>query len=154
MALSENLANINSSSKNPIDKIVQQGAVTITNSGATGEEYQRANIVQSSILNNYGRAGLVRAKWSIDGGTTWQGLESEILYIFTVSTISGDPGHPSSVNLKALDSAISIGCSDSLLTFRTANGKHGNVAGTQPGGITYTPTSRTFTIQYALYERL
>jgi len=154
MALSENLADINFSSKNPIDKIVQQGEVTITNDGDTGESSQRAKIVESSILNSYGRAGLVRARWSIDGGTTWQGLESEILYIFTISTISGDPGHPSSAQIKGLDSAISIGCSDSLLTFRTANGKHGNVSGTQPGGITYTPTSRTFTIQYALYERL
>jgi len=153
MALSENLANINFSTKNPIDKVVQEGEATIVNDGDTGEDYQQANIVQSNTVNNYGKASLIRARWSIDGGTTWQGLESEILYIFNVSTIPGEPGHPQSANLKALDSAISIGCSNSLITFRTANGKHGDVTGTQPGNISYTPTSRTFTIQYALYER-
>jgi hypothetical protein len=103
------------------------------------------------VANDYGRAGFIRARWSIDGGTNWQGLESQILYVFNVATVSGNPGHPSNTNLSGLDSALSIGCSDSTITFRTANGKHGNVTNTV--SPVYTPTSRTFLIQYTLMER-
>lgn len=138
-------------SGNSIDKIVQSGEITITNSGATGTGYQQALIVEESITNNYGRAGLVRARWSIDGGTNWQSLETKIVYTFTLFSAPGDPGHPFNATLSGLDSALSIGCSDSLITFRTANGRHGNVTGTTTPS--YTPTSRTFIIQYTLFER-
>ena len=86
-------------SQDPIDKIVQQGEVSIVNDGATGSAYQTAKIVSSRVVN----------------------------------------------------SAISIGCSNSTITFRTANGKHGNVTNTV--SPVYTPTSRTFLIQYTLMER-
>lgn len=137
-------------SKHPIDKVVQEGEVTIVNDGDTTptEDYQQAKIVTATQANNYGRACLARVRWSIDGGTNWQGLENRIVYIFNYNNT--DLGFTQ--DLKGLDSAISVGCSDSLVYFRTANGRHGNVVddGTT---ITYTPTSRTFLIQYALYER-
>jgi hypothetical protein len=138
-------------SQDPIDKIVQQGEISIVNNGTTSPAYQTAKIVSSTVANDYGRAGFIRARWSIDGGTNWQGLESQILYVFNVATVSGNPGHPSNTNLSGLDSALSIGCSDSTITFRTANGKHGNVTNTV--SPVYTPTSRTFLIQYTLMER-
>lgn len=128
-------------SNDPIDKIVQEGEVTVVNDGASAD-YQKAKIVESTVANDYGRAGLVRARWSIDGGTSWNSLDTEIVYTFTLTA----PG----VTDSGLDSAMSIGCTDSTITFRTANGRHGNVGGSPPSS--YTPTSRTFTIQYALYE--
>lgn len=132
-------------SPDPIDKIVQQGSITIVNSGNTASQpltYQEANIVESTVTNEYGRPCLVRASWSIDGGTNYQALEAELAYSFVLTDFS--------VTLPGLDSAISIGCTSSLITFRTANGRHGNVSGTPPD--TYTPTSRTFEILYWLYE--
>lgn len=151
MPLADNLNNLSFSSFNPIDKIVQEGEITIVNDGDTGTEYQTAKIVSDTVANDYGRAGFVRARWSIDGGTNWQGLESQLTYVFTLNTEPGDLGHPTSTQLSGLDSAISIGCSDSTITFRTANGRHGTVTGSNTP--TYTPTSRTFIIQYALFER-
>jgi hypothetical protein len=142
-------------STDPIDKIVQQGEITIVNDGntttsGTGTGEQTARIVSDTVPNSYGRAGLVRARWSIDGGTNWQSLETEIVYTFTLTITD----IPLTDTLSGLDSAISIGCSDSTITFRTANGRHGNVSilSTDPIGTGYTPTSRTFIIQYALYE--
>lgn len=137
-------------SGDPIDQIVQEGEVTIVNDGATSD-YQAAKVVESTATNTYGRAGLIRARWSIDSGSSWQSLDSQLIYSFTITTVPGDPGHPLTATLPGLDSAISIACSNSTITFRTANGRHGNVTGiTTPS---YTPTSRTFIIQYALYER-
>lgn len=131
-------------SRHPIDKIVQEGEFTVINDGDTGTDYQQAKIVTATTTNNYGRAALARARWSIDGGSSWQALEAQIIYTFTVQ--------PFGATLNGLDSAMTIGCSDSLVYFRTANGRHGTVsnADTTP---TYTPTSRTFLIEYALYER-
>jgi len=142
MPLADNTDSISFASVHPIDKIVQQGEVTIVNDGATSD-YAKAKIVESTVTNSYGRMALVRARWSIDGGTNWQALDTEIIYSYDL-TFYG-------VTLPGIDSAISIGTSDSTVYFRTANGKHGNV--TDAGLTVYTPTSRTFTIQYALYER-
>jgi hypothetical protein len=144
------LQKLNFFSKYPIDKIVQQGEITIVNDGATSSP-QMAKIVESTTTNNYGRAGLVRARWTIDGGTNWQGLESQLTYFFTLSTVPGNPGHPMTIQLSGLDSAISVGSSAANITFRTANGAHGNVTNTD--SPVYIPTSRTFRIQYILYER-
>lgn len=151
MPLVDNLDDLSFVSFNDIDKIVQQGEIEIVNDGDTGTVHQSAKIVSDTVTNDYGRAGLVRARWSIDGGTNWQGLESQLLYTYTINTEGGDPGHPASATLSGLDSAISIGCSNSTITFRTANGRHGTVTGTVTPS--YTPTSRTFTIQYTLMER-
>jgi hypothetical protein len=148
------LTKIGLDTRYPIDKVVQQGTITLANDGNTTAHitsYQTAKITETTATNTYGRAGLVRAKWSIDGGTNWQSLDSELTYAFTVTSVPGDPGHPISTTLSGLDAAVSIGCSDSTLTFRTANGGHGNVTGIITPS--YTPTSRTFIIKYALYER-
>lgn len=128
------------------DKIVYHDTITIVNDGVTtGTTYtwQQNKVVQSTIPNPYGRAALARARWSIDGGASWQSLESKIVYTYTLTAFG--------VVLWSLDSAISIGCSDSTIYFRTANGRHGNVTGNPPTG--YTPTSRTFLIEFWLYER-
>lgn len=137
--------------KYPIDKIVQHDTIEIVNDGDTGQDYYWAKIVTAAVINEYGRAGLVRARWSIDGGATWQALDSRIVYAYTVSTVAGNPGHPASTTARGLDSGISVGCSDQFIYFRTANGKHGNVTNTVSPN--YTPVSRTFLIEYWLYER-
>lgn len=138
------LDKLNFLSKHPIDKIVQEGEVTVVNDGDTGTDYQTAKIVTSTTANSYGRACLARARWSIDGGSNWQALEGQLVYTFLVQ--------PFGATLDGLDSAISVGCSDSLVYFRTANGRHGTVTNAD-STPSYTPTSRTFLIQYALYER-
>lgn len=138
-------------STNDIDKIVLEGEVTIVNDGDTGTSYQTANIATDSATNTYGRACMIRARWSIDSGSNWQSLDSQLIYTFTLNSEAGDPGHPFSTTLSGLDSAISVGCDANSVYFRTANGKHGTVTGTTTPS--YTPTSRTFVIQYELYER-
>lgn len=126
---------------NPLDKIVQHDTITIVNDGVT-VDYAAAKIVTDTRPNLYGRKCLARAKWSIDGGSNWQAMKSKLFYTYTLVT----PG----VTLPGLDAAISIGCSDSTVYFRTANGKHGNVTGAMAD--TWTPTPYTFTIEYWLYE--
>lgn len=138
-------------SGHPIDKIVASGSVTIENDGDTNGDYYWANIETASVPNTYERAGLIRARWSIDGGSNWQSLDSVIGYTYTINTEAGDPGHPASATLQGLDSAISIGSDDDNVYFRTANGRHGTVTGTATPS--YTPTSRTFLIEWWMYER-
>lgn len=133
-------------SSSSIDKIVHHDTITIVNDGNTSSQagtYQTAKIVTGTATNPYGRACLARARWSINGGSTWQAMEAKLVYTFTLSSFG--------VVLNGLDSAISVGCSDSTVYFRTANGRHGNVGGSPP--TSYTPTSRTFLIEYWLYER-
>ena len=136
---------INYHSAYPIDKIVQEGTVTITNSGATDPNYQRALIVTETTPNTYGKKVFVRAVWSIDGAN-YNSLSSHVIYTFTITL----PG-PITATLSGLKAAVSVGVSDSLIYFRTGNGYHGDV--TDDGGtITYTPTPLTFIIKYALFE--
>ena len=139
-----------------IDKIVDSGEVVIVNDGnttssGTNTGPQTAKIVSLSIPNPYGRAALIRARWSIDGGSNWQGLESRLLYSFTI-TLTDIP--VTSSPLKALQSAVSVGSNNTNIEFRTANGQHGNQSklSTQ-GNVGYTPVSQTYRIQYWLYER-
>lgn len=144
-------------SDHSIDKIVADGQIVIVNDGnttATGSSTGdgTARIITDSVANPYGRAALVRARWSIDSGANWQAMESRLTYSYTITfTDFGITSPP----LRGLAAAISIGCSDSQIVFRTANGSHGNVSRTslQPETAGYTPTSRTFQIQYWIYER-
>lgn len=133
-------------SEHPIDKIVYHDTITVVNDGVTSGQpatWQEAKIVTATLPNPYGRAALARARWSIDGGTTWQPMEARLVYTFTLTALS--------TVINGLDSAIAIGCSDSTVYIRTANGRHGDVGGNPP--TTYTPTSRTFLIEFWLYER-
>lgn len=141
-----NLDKLSLLSRHPADMIVQHDTITIFNDGnTTGQPttYQEAKVVTDSHPNLYGRAALARARWSIDGGTNWQSMESRLVYTFNLPAFG--------VTLYGLDSAISIGCNDSTVFFRTANGRHGDVVGNPPS--VYTPTPRTFLIEYWLYER-
>lgn len=135
--MSVDINKLNFSSDHPIDKIVTTGTVSVTNDGSSGD-YQTAKIVSSSIANPYGKKAFVRARWSVNG-TDYNSLHTHLLYSFVVSGVA---------TLKGLKAALSIGVSDSTITFRTANGLHGNV----PAPPTFTPTSQTFTIDYAVFE--
>jgi len=151
------LTKLNFFSRYPIDKIVQQGEITIVNDGdtrsgsGTNTGPETAKIVTGSQANNYGKTCLARARWSTDGGSNWQALEAELVYTFTITytdiPVTSDP-------LQGLDSAISVGTTTSQVQFRTANGRHGNVSTTSGNPFAgYTPTSKTFIIQYVLYEK-
>lgn len=133
-------------SKHAIDKVVTSGNTSVVNSGATSHP-QVALIVSSAIANPYGRRALVRGAYSIDGGANYQSLDSRLIYTFNLTV----PG-PSTEILNGLQAAISIGVSDSLITFRTANGYHGDVTDDGVNYI-YTPISLTFLIKYAVFER-
>ncbi len=144
------------STNNSIDKIVQQGTISIVNDGnttntGTNVGPQVAKIVEDTATNSYGRATLCRFRWSVDGGTSWQGMEAELLFVFSI-TYTDIPITLS--RLQGLKAAVSVGVSDSTITFRTANGFHGNQSTTTGSpNAGYTPTSQTFQIEYALYER-
>lgn len=137
---------LNFASRFPIDMIVQSGEITITNDGDTTSQtgtFNSAKIVQQTAANTHGAPTLARARWSIDNRANWQSMEAKLIYTFAIN--------PLGVTGAGLDSAISIGTDSSLIYFRTANGRHGDIsnADTTP---TYTPTSRTFIIQYWMYE--
>lgn len=131
-------------SADPIDKIVAQGMVTVTNDGATNQAPQTAKIVESTITNPYGKAVFCRYIWSIDS-TNYNSPTSHLVYSYTDTTPGG------SSTLAGLKAAVSVGVSNSSIIFRTANGYHGDISddGTT---YTYTPISLTFTIKYALFE--
>lgn len=146
---------LNFSSEDPIDKIVAQGTITVVNDGnttttGTNTQYQSAKIVTSTIANTYGRAAFARYKWSVDG-TNYNTGTAHLLFSFT-RTITSIP--VTSSPMRGLKAAVSVGCSNSTVYFRTANGFHNNVSVVNPADVNgYTPTSQTFTIIYALYER-
>lgn len=135
-------------STNPPDKVVATGSIQVVNSGATSNDSQSALIVTSTADNPYGTAVFVRGAYSIDGGLSYNSLSSHIIYTFTYTDTSG----PFVVTLNGLKAGCSIGVKDNLIYFRTANGFHGNVSYTSPTQ-TYTPTSLTFDIKYALFEK-
>lgn len=138
-------------SGDPIDKIVgdiDPDIVQVTNSGATSNDPFAAKIVESTISNPYGKKCLVRFKWSIDD-SNFDSPKTHLYYLWTLSFTGG------SEQLGGLKGAVSVGVSDSTITFRTANGDHGDasVTSTVSGNVyTYTPTSHTFYIQYVLFE--
>ena len=144
--MSVDTSKLNFITRHSIDKVVQQGTVTIVNDGATTSATE-SKIVTETVPNDYGRAALARCRWRVDGGS-WQGMTSQMVYTFTYT----DSTIPSSDSTPGLKAAISIGCDDNFVYFRTANGLHGDV--TYNGSTeSYTPTSQTFEIEYALYER-
>ena len=130
------------SSEYPIDKIVASGTVQVVNDGATSNSPQTAKIVTSTITNPYGKKCFARAIFSVDG-TNFSPLTSHLVYTFTLN--------PGSVILSGLKAGCSVGVSTLSIFFRTANGFHGN-ASLSGATYTYTPTSLTFTIKYALFE--
>lgn len=135
----------------PVDKIVYEGTASITNDGATSQAPQSAKIVESRITNPYGKKALCRFVFSIDGGTSYNGQDAHLAYTYTITLVPPSPGAGIVTTLGGLKAAVSIGVSDSEIVIRTANGFHGNV--TDNGTIyTYTPTSLTFDIKYALFE--
>src|SRR5690349_5938885 len=100
------LTKLNFYSLDPIDKVVSTDTVQVVNDGNTGTLYQSAKVVESTIANPYGRKAFVRAKWSVDGSGS-NSLQTHLIYSFTVSTVPGDPGHPSSTTLSGLKGAVS-----------------------------------------------
>lgn len=155
-----NLDKLGALSKHPNDKIVDEGEITIVNNGDTDDgdpnsgSYQTSKIVMETRDNNYEKASFIRARWSIDGGSNWYSLYDQIIYLFDMNVIFDD-GTDTQPNWN-LDSAISVGCNNSTIYFRTANGKHGDVEldlTTGGSGESYTPIPRTFIIQWWMYER-
>lgn len=136
------------SSAYPIDKAVApEQTVIVVNSGNTAPNgSQTANIFSSTVANPYGKKCFVRYKWSIDNSNFNSPL-AHIDYTFNYTV----PGPFTSV-LNGLKAAVSIGVSDTTVTFLTANGFHGNVTVDGSGNESYTPNSLTFFIQFILYE--
>ena len=135
----------------PVDKIVYENIVTITNDGATSQAPQSSKIVEQRIANPYGKKVFCRFVYSVDGGTSYNGQDAHLAYTYTITVIPPSPGAGFVSTLGGLKAAVSIGVSDSEIVFRTANGLHGNA--TDNGTVyAYTPTSQDFIIKYALFE--
>ena len=148
---------LNFTSAYPIDKVVATGTEIIVNDGnttSTGTTTgpQTAKIQTDTIPNPYEKLCFVRFTWSIDG-VNFNSAETHLVYVFSI-TLTDIP--ITSSNLKGLTGAVSVGVTASTITFLTGNGSHGNVSrlSGDPDDTGYTPTSRTFTINWALYERL
>jgi hypothetical protein len=135
----------------PIDKIVAEGTISITNDGATSNAPQSSKIVEQRIPNPYGKKALCRFVYSVDGGASYNGQDAHLAYTYTITVIPPSPGAGFSTTLGGLRAAVSIAVSDSEIIIRTANGYHGNV--TDNGSVYgYTPNSQVFDIKYALFE--
>lgn len=137
-----------------IDKVVDQGDITIVNSGPSGTSYAGSDrIVQTSTVNRYGKPCLVRFRWSIDGNP-FNSPETMLSYSFTVDATAW--GGPVSDPLPGVLAACAVGVNSSGVLFRTINGHHGNVTYTgtamSPGPDSFTGISHTFRIQYVLLE--
>jgi len=134
----------------PIDKITHTGTTSIVNDGATTQAPQTAKITTTTIANPYGAQCYVRFVWSVNG-VDFNSAETQLMYTFVFSTIA--PAPVTSTTLTGLQGAVSVAVDATNITFLTGNGLHGNV--TDNGTVfTYTPTSQTFTIKYALFERI
>jgi hypothetical protein len=140
---------LNFFTSDPVDKIVAEGTITVTNDGVTSNSPQTSKIVETRIANPYGKKVLCRFVYSVDGGTSFNGQDAHLAYTFTITTVPPAPAF--TTTLGGLKGAVSVGVSDSEIVFRTANGSHGNVTfnGTT---YTYTPTSQSFIIKYVLFE--
>lgn len=155
----------------PTDKIVYIGntangkAVTVVNPGSlsisSGGDINRPdiNIVTQPIPNPYGKACLARIRWSVDGGSTWQGTDSVMTIQYTYNiTVSGSPAG-STLTPPMVRGYVNVGCDDDYIYFRVQSHYNSN-----PVAVAVTPTpfsqtfsgwspiSQTFLIEFALYE--
>lgn len=136
------------------DKVVYENSITISNSGPSGSNYSTSDkIVSQSIANPYGKKCMVRFKWKLDNDD-YNSQDTVLEYSFAIdATAWGGPILPADPGCKG---AVSVGISDTEITFRTNNGHHGTVTYTgtamTPGPDSYTAVPHDFTIEYALYE--
>lgn len=131
----------------PIDKIVDTGTISVVNNGnTTGSQYtyQQANLVTHG-LPGYGFPVFVRYIWRIGTGS-WQNSGSVIPYSYVVNFPGG------SSRLGGVRGLVGAGATIDSVAFRTLNGYHGNVTISSTGGVSYSPTSQTFQIRYAIYS--
>ena len=154
-------------SDDPIDKIVMRGQVTVTNAGSQpvtdglgNVNYPDLRAATTTIANTYGRAVMVRYRWSIDGGTTWNGQDSNMFYGYNVDArFNGvSQGSQPTTSLRGI---VAVGSTNSQITFRTVSNYHttaGIFANTVSPSFNinwggWSSISQTFTIQYWAYER-
>lgn len=152
-------------SEHPLDKIVQAGEFTVSHSGAiavtagSSANYPEVRITSTTATNNYGRAGFIRAVYSIDNGNSWEFIDSVKYFVPTVTsqvdgvTISTDP-------MEFNQLQIGIGCDGETIYVKvmgqyfTGNPTANFVTGT---GITtwsgWTASAQTVMIKYWLFER-
>jgi hypothetical protein len=141
-------------SSNEIDKVVQQGDISIVNGGPTGTSYAVSDrIVETSVANNYKKKCLVRFRWSVDGDD-FNSSDSVLEYAFVVDTTAW--GGPVSDPMPGTLGAVAVGVSADNILFRVLNGHHSNVAYTgsamSPGPDSFVGYSHTYRIQYAVLE--
>lgn len=152
-------------SEHPLDKIVQTGEFTVSHGGAIATSdsfsvnYPEVRIVESTATNTYGRAGFIRAVYSIDGGNSWEFIDSVKFFVPTVSfsvdsvPVSSDPTVFNRLN-------IGIGCDEGTIYVKvmgqyftgnpTANLVTASSITTWSG---WTASAQTVLIKYWLFER-
>lgn len=139
---------LNFYSGDPIDKVITTGTATIVNDGATTNS-QTAKILALNVTNTYGEQAFIRYVWSIDG-VNYNSSLTHLLYTFNFTDTSVFPPVVSTA-VKGLQAAVSAGVGATNIRFITGNGYHGDVI-YDGVNYTYTPTSLTFTIKYAVFS--
>lgn len=150
-----NRNNLGFYSPDTIDKIVQSGEITIVNDGVRPEPLE-AKLVTTTASNNYGRASLIRAIWTVDDGAIWRGQMTVEFNAFEADVYNGST-FLETIPFLGVGSAIGIGCSDSLIHIRAINGytQSGVELDVEPEPVqwSFSPVSLTFRIQYWMFER-
>lgn len=152
-------------SKYPMDKIVEEGTMTLVHPGAVGYtggtdvNLPRARVASTSTPNNYGKALMMRAKFSVDGGTTWHEAGDELTF-FWVQTLYYNGTPLGQLRLVSSRLSLSVGCNDSNVYARATgvflSGSDIRVTITDPSPnwvySGWTAVSQTITIKYWLFE--
>lgn len=155
-------------SDDPIDKIVLQGQISVSNAGSvstnTGYDvnYPGMSGTSNSIANPYGRSAMVRYRWSVDGGATWSGQDSNMFYGYSVDgRVNGV--HQEWAPTASLRGMVAVGTTSSNIVFRTLSNYH-TTSGIY-SNLVFSPSvqvqwggwsaiSQNFIIQYWVYERV
>lgn len=152
-------------SLDPIDKIVKSGTFTVEHGGAQAlttssiQNFPDIRTVSDTEANDYGRAGFIRAVYSIDGGTSWQPVDSVSFFGFTESFYI-DGGFDSSYPLVGNRMQVAIGCDDTTIYVRAISDYFtGNtrVDLNNPYTVSvysgWTAAAQTVLIRYWMFER-
>lgn len=149
-------------SDDPVDKIVHQGEVSVTNAGAqSGEGNSPSNrLVTHTISNPYGKNAFVRFKWSYDNGNNWNGQGSTMGFGYSLEG-RYNGAHQGYYPAAGFRAHVSVGMTNSQMLFRTVSGYHttnGIYSDTRTGPFRtewggWSPISQTIRIKYWVYER-
>lgn len=112
-------------SNHPLDKIVVQGSGSVNHPGAIAYSssfivnYPDVRTVEAWADHDYGRAMLVRAVFSVDGGASWQEINNLLQFSWEMSYRENNVPIPIGNYIEAGPQMhVSVGCDNSRIYFR------------------------------------